>query len=361
TFKKEWIDLFKGRDVHLLFDKDTAGESGMDRIAIQLSKTAKEVRRIHWLSDLPQGYDISNYVTHNSEKPKVGWAKLQALLPEKSTTPGKSKPKIIRTTFQSVLKDFQRKVKGKRVFHTDRAWEEALAICMAVVVSRQLKNDPLWMFLVGPPGAGKTLLVESFLTLQGKQTEYLSKITRPALVSGFRGEEDFSLLPNLSEMCLIVKDYTAIVSLPTQIQEELYGILRDAYDGHVVVPFGNMEPKRYDNLYFSVIASVTDVIRTHNRAALGERFLKLELLDEAHDPKVHIRTALSAIEDNIAEKAAAEELIRDSVAAFMERPFDEGRLPSVPSWLTERLIHLAQLGSNLRAVVAKQAGELSYR
>jgi hypothetical protein len=310
------------------------------------------VKRIHWPSEFPDKYDIRDYVTHRADKPKQAWQGLKALFPEKQAVVKKSK--LVRTTFEAVVKDFRKHL------HIDKAWEEALAVCMAVVVSARLKNDPLWLFLVGPPGAGKTLLVESFMN-SPDLAEYLSKITRPSLVSGFRGEEDYSVLAKILGRCLIVKDYTAICSLPLGVQEELYGILRDAYDGRCVVPFGNMDPKIFEG-YFSMIASVTDVIRSHNRAALGERFLKLELLDEkTHEPTKHIRTALSSIEDNIAEKAAAEESLRESVAAFMERPFDERKLPKIPSWLTERLIHLAQLGSNLRAVVAKQSGELSYR
>ncbi len=357
SFKKEWVELFKNREAFLMFDHDTAGSNGMDKIVAMLSepKLKCKVRRIQWPSELPDGYDVRDFVTHKGAKAKQAWQNLLALFPEKDAKDLKGKPKLVRSNFQSVLKDF------RKTIHTDKAWEEALAVCAAVVISGKLRNDPLWMFLVGPPGAGKTLLVESFLNCRSR-TMYLSKITRPALVSGFRGEDDYSILDKLRELCLIVKDYTAITSLPIGVQEELYGILRDAYDGHVTVPFGNMEPKEYSDLYFSMIASVTDVIRTHNRAALGERFLKMELLDElTHDPTVHIRTALSAIEDNIAEKANAEEFLRDSVAAFMDRPFDETKLPKIPNWLTERLINLAQLGANLRAVVATEGGELSYR
>lgn len=355
SFKKEWVELLKNRDVFMFFDKDTAGSTGMDRIVDLVGNKAK-LHRIQWPSDLPEGYDVRDFVSHKADKPKAAWQSLQSLFPkEAASAGGKARPKLIRAKFEQVVKDF------KKAIHIDKAWIDALAISCAVAVSGKLKNDPLWMFLVGPPGSGKTLLVESFLNHKSG-TVYMSKITRQALVSGFRGEEDYSILPTLNGKCFIVKDFTAVLAMPLQAQIEIFGILRDVYDGHCTVPFGNMEPKVFNDLYFSNISSVTDVIRKVNLADLGERFLKLELLDEEHDPKVHIRAALSSVENDIGKKAAQEEFLRDSVAAFMERPFDERKLPKIPAWLTERLVNLAQLGANLRAVVAKGGGgDLSYR
>lgn len=350
TFKKDWLGVFKNREVFLCFDHDSAGSAGMDKAAVHL-KDAQKVRRIQWPSTSPEGYDVRDFVSARQDKYKETLKAFYTLFPEKEIS---KKPKLIRNNFASVVKDF------RKLLHTNKRWEEALAICCAVVVSGKLKNDPLWLFMVGPPGAGKTLLVESFYN-RPEDTVYLSKLTRPALVSGFRGEEDYGVLGSLDGKCLIIKDYTAVVSMPIGVQEELYGILRDAYDGTCIVPFGNMEPRKYENLYFSMIASVTDVIRGHNRAALGERFLKVELLDEDHDHDPHIRSAISAVGDDIEKKARQEEFLRDSVAAFMSRPFNETTLPKVPTWLEDRVVHLVQLCSYLRAVVAKDAGELAYR
>lgn len=354
TLKKEWLPVFKNREVFLCYDHGTAGSSGMEKAVVLLGENSK-TRIIRWPSNLPDGYDVNDFVKSRLAKAKDGYKAFHQLFPADDPVSRKKGPRLIRNTFESVVRDF------KKTIHIDKAWERALAVCMATVISGQLGDDPLWVFLVGPPGSGKTLLVESFLNCP-QRAIYMSKITRQSLVSGYRGEEDYGILDKLRSLCLIVKDYTAIATLPLAVQEELYGILRDVYDGHCVVPFGNQEPKVFNGCYFSMIASVTDIIRAHNRAALGERFLKIELLDLInHDPERHIRTAIRSSTSPIENWSKNEEFLRNSVEAFMSRPFDEHKLPQLPLWMEDIIVNLGQLCAYLRAVVAKSGGELSYR
>ena len=67
---------------------------------------------------------------------------------------------------------------------------------------------------------------------------FVSNLTPHVLVSGFKGEDDPSLIPQLRDKCLILNNYTEVRSLDKGSQEAIYGVLRGAYDGDASRPFG---------------------------------------------------------------------------------------------------------------------------
>jgi hypothetical protein len=237
--------------------------------------------------------------------------------------------------------------------------EAALQVMLAAVLAVNLHDDcPLWIFLVGPPGAGKSVLVRTLG--ESPLCVSKSKLRPTTMVSGFKGPDgtDPSLLPQLQGRCLIVKDFTTIKSMPAVAQEELYGILRDAYDGSVEVPFGNFVTRKYDHCYFGMLACVTDVIHGDSRATLGERFLKIELVRRGYNSEEQIKMALR----NTLRLVSAQDKLIALVSAFSQRPVDRKHLPTVPPWVRKRILPLAQLVAYLRASVDRGfRGELSYR
>lgn len=61
SFKEEWFDLFKGKDVHIFFDNDGAGNEGAMMLWSRLQK-APEILSIDVYA-LPEGYkDVNEYV-----------------------------------------------------------------------------------------------------------------------------------------------------------------------------------------------------------------------------------------------------------------------------------------------------------
>ncbi len=349
TFKSEWVELFKGREVVLLFDNDTTGATGMDKIQKMLEKSADSIKRILWPADFPLKYDIRDFVSERLDAPKQALQKLFALIPKEV----RASTSLVRTTFKSVLKDF------RKVIHVSKTFEDALAVVMAVTLSSNTHKDPLWLFLVGPPGAGKTLLIHSFLGCPEK-THFLSSLTKTQLISGFAGGgdgEDPSILPKLRDKCLFVEDYTTIKSMPLASQEELYGLLRSVFNGKYDVQFGNFTPRSYENLFFSMVAGVTDAIHGDNRATLGERFLKFDIVGDDCNEELHLRSALN----DVIGVARDDKKLRDSVASFLYRDFNPKKLPPIPAWFHNRIVALAALGARMRATVAREGKELLYR
>lgn len=356
TFKRDWLEHFKGREVVLVYDNNTAGQEGCRKAMDLLKGTAKAIRFCKWPADsdiFPDDYDIRKYVNDRVDKPKAAWRDLQALIVD-GMEAIKPKRTLKRETFESVVKDFC------KVIHMTDASRDALLVVLATVFSVRIPGDAVWLFLVGPPGSGKSLLIQS-LGYDGDHCVFISKLSATALVSGYKGVgddgSDPSLLPKLADKCLCVKDYTAIKAMPISVQEELYGILRDAYDRNVSIQFGNGRHAHYTDINFSMVAGVTDVIHGDNRATLGERFLKFELLDPDHKPEQQIRSAIG----NVVKLVQGDELLRDSVAAFLDKPMDLEKLPTLPEWVENRIIALVQIAAFLRTAVSRLHGDMQYR
>lgn len=357
TFKEEWANACKGRDIILLYDNDTAGSEGMDRATKLLQPLAKSISRIAWPSDsdlFPEKYDLRDFICDRLSTPKKAWRELQELI--KSATDHKPKKKLIRTTFEGLLKDF-----SKAGLHMTKNSRDALLVTLATTISVDIPGDSVWLFLVGPPGSGKSLFINSYIKCH-ERAVFLSKLSAQSLVSGYKTGDgsDPSLLPTLNGKCLFVKDYTAIKAMPISVQEELYGILRDCYDKSVRIVYGNGQVREYSDLEFSLVAGVTDVIHGDNRATLGERFLKFELLTSHYNPEDHIRAAIG----NVVDLVQGEELVQDAMEAFLShkaQSIDLERLPTVPEWVQERVVVITQIAAYLRAVVHREKGELCYR
>lgn len=354
TFKKEWIGLFDKREVVLLYDNDSSGQDGKQKVIDTLTDKAKSIRSLVWPSNTPDKYDISDLVRDNGLTKKT-WTRLLDMVQDETGRP--SKPKIQRTSFRSVLKDFKAKL------HFNKDMEQSLLITLATVISNRIPGDPLWIYVVGPPGCGKSMMLQSFQHAQNCM--FRSKLTATSLVSGMRQDDgsDPSLLAQLDECTLLIKDFTAVKSMPLVVQENLYGILRDAYDGNVLVEYGNGVKRNYPKVHFSIVAGITDVVHGDNRAALGERFLKVEVIpsDKEYDQEAQIRASLG----NMIANVRAEDGLKDSIEAFiyhLNETFELDQLPDVPLWVIDRIVSLCQIIGSLRAsVLRERSDDVSYR
>ena len=233
---------------------------------------------------------------------------------------------------------------------------------MAVHLSQIIDGPPIWMFLVAPPGGAKTEIIGSLSLCD--QTYMTSSLTPHALISGanFKNMPDPSLIPRLDGRVMVVKDFTSILSMRDSDKDEIFGILRDAYDGRCGKVFGTGVERNYKSR-FTVLAAVTPRIYdlSSQHQSLGERFLKFS---SGHNLKhTSEREIIRRAIDNINQETEMKWQLSDVVRSFMDArlqwasSLDLGLFPSIDKNYKERLIYLGMFGARLRGTVSRD----SYR
>jgi hypothetical protein len=368
TFKQEWVSWFNGRTVHVLYDSDEAGENGDILVQKRLGEVAKKITYTHWPNSVDRGFDVRDWIIYGavdrntSSECFVALTKLFETKPRKRILPsnGDADPKEQDEERASEWEeppslDELRNVFRKWLFLNDT---DAIETIMAVHLSQIIDGPPIWMFLVAPPGGAKTEIIGSLFLCD--QTYMTSSLTPHALISGanFKNMPDPSLIPRLDGRVMVVKDFTSILSMRDADKDEIFGILRDAYDGKCGKVFGTGVERNYKSR-FTVLAAVTPRIYdlSSQHQSLGERFLKFS---SGHNLK-HIseRDIIRRAIDNINRETEMKWQLADAVRSFLnERVEWAGKLnlelhPSIDKSFKEKLIYLGMFGARLRGTVSR--------
>lgn len=145
-------------------------------------------------------------------------------------------------------------------------------LCASVIANR-LPFDPIWLFLVAPSGGGKTEFISALNDVIGIYP--LSTVTSKTFISGFRKKgEETSLLFQITEGIITLKDFTSVLSLHKDERQEIMAQLREIYDGRLIKAFGTGEKVDWKGK-IGLIAGVTTTIYVVRElyAAMGERFV----------------------------------------------------------------------------------------
>jgi hypothetical protein len=373
TFKQEWGPWFAKRNTHVLYDHDEPGIQGDQKVFKRISNYTRTLRFLHWPVDLAPGYDVRDHVTTSlaeGKKPKqiVDWVEdrikaFPRVVPEDVTKSGDtpvdgetntSGPAVLASgrtskwlkppTFEDLEGVFR-----KWLFLDDT---NALRVMLATVISQALDGPPIWVFLVAPPGGSKTEHLNSLIDVP---IVYMtSSLTPHSLISGANWKDgaDPSLIPKLHNRVMVIKDFTAILGMRDSDKEEIFAILRDAYDGRCGKVFGNGVERSYESR-FTVLGAVTPRIYdlSGNHASLGERFLKFGIgsnLHHASEDEI-IRRAIR----NINRATQMQEELADATSAFLTRTVDTSRVPALDEALETKLINLGKFGARMRGTVSR--------
>jgi hypothetical protein len=347
TFKADWVDYFIGRKVNILYDNDKPGITGRAKVARMLIGVASEVTSIEWPDGTPEKYDVRDAYVDSSltfSEFKAFWKKLT---PEDVGIAESSLPEKVPEYTGPVLSFPEALAVYKKHLKVNQRMEWTIRVAFATVISTDIPGDPLWMYIVGPPGSAKTEILVSLKDMP-ERTLYTSTLTVHSLVSGFHamGGGDPSLLPLVRNKCLVLKDFTEILSLNPTIREEIYSILRGAFDGLVKKSFGNGVKREYKDLHFSMLSGVTAAIDRDPQSNMGERFLRMRITGEDRGDVVDI---LRAAAENVSREGNMREELSQAARGFFAGY--SPRQVDCPKWLTERLICLTQVVAFLRARV----------
>jgi len=148
-------------------------------------------------------------------------------------------------------------------------------VMLATYVSNKLNTDPLWTIFIAPPSSTKTELLRSLSGHKG--VYFLSNLTPSTLVSGLlakKGRDDPSLLLKLDGKTLILKDFTTVLAMRSEQQQEILSQLREIYDGQYSKVFGNGKEVSWSG-HVGLMAACTPYYDSHYGIIniLGDRFL----------------------------------------------------------------------------------------
>lgn len=206
----------------------------------------------------------------------------------------------------------------------------ALYAMLGTIAANRLPGDPIWLLLVGPPGGGKTELLNTISTLPDSYPA--ATITEAALLSGVPRKEHGEgakggLLREIGEFGIIVaKDFGSVLSMNRDARSILLAALREIYDGawtrHVGADGGRQ-------LHWAgkvgFVGGVTPTIDRHHAVmgAMGERFILYRLPEPGPEQQAMHALAHAGHEKQMRAELAAAAGSLVSTARPSEAPFSE--------------------------------------
>lgn len=226
-----------------------------------------------------------------------------------------------------------------------------LRLHTAMPIIHMRTTKPVWMFLVAPPGSGKTQLMEALMDLDVVYP--ISSLTPQTFMSGMNNSKtDASLLPLVTNKVMVFKEWTSIMSMKYEAKREIMAQLREIWDGRMNKMFGNGIARNWEGRV-SMYAGTTEMVDMDQEmfASLGERFLYYRPIQP--DDKELARIA--ARNTNKAELMTKE--LKNAFFAYFQgfkgEILDEIELSSET---IERIIDIASLAVTARSAVVRDFG-----
>jgi hypothetical protein len=153
-------------------------------------------------------------------------------------------------------------------------------IVLATRICNRLPMENVWLIVVGPPSSGKTSALD--LIADFPDVINCGSITIASLLSGSPARERSKtstggLLRQIGNQgILTLKDFSSVLSLRNEKQQEVMAALREIYDGRWTRSFGSDGGKSETWCgKVGIIAAATEAIDRHQQqmALMGERFL----------------------------------------------------------------------------------------
>lgn len=370
VFKKTWITLFSNRDVTICYDHDISGygtidpvsgkTTGSQKVAAALKPYVKSIKYVTWPPTTRKGYDVRDFVIENKVSPEAALDKFNSYIHVEHCSELLNKVhsgNANNISLTDILTDCG------RVYELTPDLINAIKLSFAVYVANFIPGkDKPWLFLVGPPACGKTLPLE--LIKQSSKVIYESRLTRTALVSGWNlgtNQVDTSIMARVNGKMLVLKDATELFALNTKELEEVFALLRGAFDGSCSYAFGN-GTRRY-NALFTCIMGVTNSVQAYNMSSLGERFLRYKYRAAPDEDLImDIASKARLFGNDFQQELSAK------CCSFLENVYDfspEKLFDRQPEWFRNKLKVLAKLLAWLRTAVTRvergyQMGNVAY-
>jgi hypothetical protein len=231
---------------------------------------------------------------------------------------------------------------------------EAIEIVLAAVAAHYVDDaDPIWLFLEGPPGTGKTEMGLNPLDGLPKVIP-LGDLTPNTFLSGWgakNGKAADSLLHQGGDSILFtIKDFTTLMSKKPEARAEIVSQLREIYDGLFTKHTGQGRIPTWKGKA-TVIAAVTNAIERQWSLLrdLGERFMTVRW-----ERGNGLELARRAITRTLSRHAVLTQS-REMVKEIMKKVPLTGKFPRLPDNMIGPISHMAEFGSLARGQVTRDS------
>ena len=361
THPKDHLGIFESRTVNVLMDNDAAGVEGTKRFVNAVSVAGSlpaKVQTLEWPASTIEGYDVRDLCLKSNRAGAAMTYIKRNLKPTKIEAKGiisegynpEVEPEAC-DSFDSLWSQIEQEL------HTTEAMYDSLAVVMAISVSLNLGDVPLWAFLVGPASSGKST-ISAILESATPYSFSVSKLT--GMFSGFKskGDKDHGLVPLIQGKTMVIKDFTTVLTSPPTERDRVFGDLRDLYDGAGAAQYRNNVRRDYKGVRFGIVACVTDAIHAYNQTGLGERFLKCEI-DSVWDDAGRMERASSSHGGHIDK--AMDSLLESVCNVEIQATGNLSGIQSRAWGLLDNLYEHAEEKANISAVATGVANSSDYK
>ena len=188
-------------------------------------------------------------------------------------------------------------------------------VVLAVKINRLLEGVPLWIFLVGRSGTGKTTLLEH---LEDSDTKVIHYLTSKTLVSGKKEiKEDFIQL--IWGKVVLIYDLAKVMTVNPLEKAQIFAQFRDLYDGHLGGMYGTGKDVTYQGKPPEMLVGVTNAIYNekiiHDKLGTRELLYKIALTEEEEEEMKKRALTLSKNNLELIAKRNCEKIIQNFISS----------------------------------------------
>ena len=217
---------------------------------------------------------------------------------------------------------------------------DLLDLILSIYISHHMeKFNPLWLFIVGPSSAGKTMNTDILKELPAIYP--LSRVTPRTFISGNPGTKDG--IEDMNNKVILISDFGQFLSLRSEDKQQLWAQLREVYDGELYQEYGTGKKVKIKDIHISMIVNATNAI--DNQITLFQQLGTREIMYRVEKEELPpVELTLDTDGPDIKKQMG------EAIRSFFEQDrFKSIIFPDAPETIKKEIIELSKFVSCFRA------------